>query len=276
MATQPTLRLGDKGSAVTLLQQRLSAHGYTVMADGDFGAKTEAAVEQFQVSRGIDPDGVVGPLTWNLLMSTGTAPTPDDVLEAQRKALLGRIPADAPAAVRSVLESAVRQLGRREIPEGSNGGPELGHIVDEGGDGKAPSAYYLYWKITDPETLKTMPPWCAIFVSWALKAGLGVGGWSEIPFGAWLGGAAQIESWAQKRKVWVAGGATVIPSGAIFTMARADSGSDAAAAAKAGHTGFVVADNRDGTVATIEGNVSNRVGTYNRPKSKLRGWAKWW
>ena len=37
--------------------------------DGIFGAKTLAAVRAFQRSRGLQVDGVVGPLTWGRLFT---------------------------------------------------------------------------------------------------------------------------------------------------------------------------------------------------------------
>lgn len=61
----PTLRRGARGSAVTALQNRLNQLGFNCgAADGDFGAKTDAAVKAFQRSRGLSADGVVGPKTW--------------------------------------------------------------------------------------------------------------------------------------------------------------------------------------------------------------------
>ena len=56
-----TLRLGDKGSDVLALQKRLFA------LDGHFGPTTEAAIKAFQQSRGLTPDGIVGPATWEAL-----------------------------------------------------------------------------------------------------------------------------------------------------------------------------------------------------------------
>jgi len=52
------LKKGAKGPEVELVQQRLK-----IKVDGDFGPKTEAAVKQFQREHGLQPDGVVGPLT---------------------------------------------------------------------------------------------------------------------------------------------------------------------------------------------------------------------
>lgn len=55
------LRRGSRGEDVAALQRRLRELGFD--ADGDFGAATEAAVVAFQESRGLLPDGIVGPLT---------------------------------------------------------------------------------------------------------------------------------------------------------------------------------------------------------------------
>lgn len=66
----PTLRKGDKGEYVTLLQTKLVNKGYSVGSygiDGDFGSATKKAVQQFQRDNGLDPDGVVGSRTWEAL-----------------------------------------------------------------------------------------------------------------------------------------------------------------------------------------------------------------
>lgn len=64
MATLPTLRSGHRGPDVTKLQKLLIEHGAELVADGDFGPKTEAAVEHFQEERGLYADGIVGRMTW--------------------------------------------------------------------------------------------------------------------------------------------------------------------------------------------------------------------
>ncbi|MFP2903680.1 D-alanyl-D-alanine carboxypeptidase family protein [Pyxidicoccus sp. 3LFB2] len=71
VASSPTLREGARGAAVTQLQNLLRNKGYKIAADGVFGPKTEAAVKQFQASRGLAVDGVVGPKTWGALRGTG-------------------------------------------------------------------------------------------------------------------------------------------------------------------------------------------------------------
>ena len=65
-ASQPLLRLGSRGSAVTALQQRLIALHYfdVAAADGVFGPNTYHAVIAFQKVQGLTRDGIVGPATW--------------------------------------------------------------------------------------------------------------------------------------------------------------------------------------------------------------------
>jgi metacaspase-1 len=66
---RPTLRQGDSGEDVKELQMLLREHGYSLVADGSFGAFTASVVRQFQGSCGLVADGVVGPATWNALQA---------------------------------------------------------------------------------------------------------------------------------------------------------------------------------------------------------------
>ena len=63
----PVLRFGSQDKAtkgtVAYLQKKLGG----LDIDGDFGNKTKAAVIAYQKSKGLNPDGVVGPLTWGQL-----------------------------------------------------------------------------------------------------------------------------------------------------------------------------------------------------------------
>src|SRR5262245_7971580 len=56
---RPTLRRGDSGEAVMVIQRIVGA-----VVDGQFGARTEAAVREFQRRHGLVPDGIVGPKSW--------------------------------------------------------------------------------------------------------------------------------------------------------------------------------------------------------------------
>lgn len=61
---RPTLSVGSSGPWVANLQNVLNEFGYDLVADGDFGGATNAAVIEYQRSRGLEADGVVGPMTW--------------------------------------------------------------------------------------------------------------------------------------------------------------------------------------------------------------------
>lgn len=61
-AGRPTLRRPTRGEQLKQVQAKLG-----VVADGNFGPKTEAAVRAFQRDHGLVPDGIVGPKTWAAL-----------------------------------------------------------------------------------------------------------------------------------------------------------------------------------------------------------------
>ncbi len=68
-----TLRKGDSGTDVKELQEALLREGYDLGsygADGKFGGETLSAVRAFQRANGLNPDGIVGPLTWAALRQT--------------------------------------------------------------------------------------------------------------------------------------------------------------------------------------------------------------
>jgi peptidoglycan hydrolase-like protein with peptidoglycan-binding domain len=76
------LKVGDKGPAVSKVQQALADAGFPLPkfgVDGDFGSETKGAVENFQRASGLtgrDVDGIVGPITMGLLNTRFTnAPT---------------------------------------------------------------------------------------------------------------------------------------------------------------------------------------------------------
>jgi peptidoglycan hydrolase-like protein with peptidoglycan-binding domain len=74
-----TLRSGTTGDEVKRLQQSLNQAGAAprLEEDGDFGARTEAALRAFQQKFGLEVDGVAGPDTFGLLESAlrPTAPS---------------------------------------------------------------------------------------------------------------------------------------------------------------------------------------------------------
>jgi peptidoglycan hydrolase-like protein with peptidoglycan-binding domain len=74
MATEispwPLVRRGDEEHPVRTLQHLLRHHGSAVVADGDFGPRTERAVRDFQQRERLAVDGIVGPRTWSALVVT--------------------------------------------------------------------------------------------------------------------------------------------------------------------------------------------------------------
>lgn len=68
-----TLRQGDSGGSVQILQYMLALLAeydsalLPLQADGQFGHRTADAVRIFQGQYGLDPDGVVGPATWQAI-----------------------------------------------------------------------------------------------------------------------------------------------------------------------------------------------------------------
>jgi len=97
-------RLGDRllyhvpsrpfvGDDVAALQTRLSNMGFDIgRSDGIFGARTEAAVRDFQRNRGLEPDGRCGPQTLRELKRlerTVTGGRPDVLRESTRLLVRG-------------------------------------------------------------------------------------------------------------------------------------------------------------------------------------------
>ena len=71
------LSVGSTGSEVIFIQKLLNRIAESVTSipsvneDGIFGEETEKAVKAFQSYYGLDVDGIVGPETWNRLVSVG-------------------------------------------------------------------------------------------------------------------------------------------------------------------------------------------------------------
>jgi len=69
----PTIKRGDDGATVKLLQERLNVFSFVIPEvdiDGDFGPATETSLKAFQEWWGtLEVDGIAGPLTWIALWS---------------------------------------------------------------------------------------------------------------------------------------------------------------------------------------------------------------
>lgn len=173
-----TLRRGDHGDDVRLVQTLLQAEGYFKGTPlGNFGPVTETAVRHFQGTHiGVDgkfleADGQVGPKTWWALFNPHG--------DAQRS----YIPTPAPTASGSPRLRFVRYLydmharGIREIPDGSNYGDGVTPIVNACG-----FSYGIYWclaaqayawrEVFGKPPLGAMHVHCSTFWNEALKRGM--------------------------------------------------------------------------------------------------------
>jgi peptidoglycan hydrolase-like protein with peptidoglycan-binding domain len=63
-ASWPTIRRGDTGPAVQMIQRFLGVVSAGGPGYGTFGPATEEAVRRYQAMRGLEVDGVVGAATW--------------------------------------------------------------------------------------------------------------------------------------------------------------------------------------------------------------------
>jgi peptidoglycan hydrolase-like protein with peptidoglycan-binding domain len=64
-----TVRMGSTGLEVSLAQGNLMRAGFdkNMVVDGIFGPITRANTVAFQQANGLDPDGIIGPKTWDVL-----------------------------------------------------------------------------------------------------------------------------------------------------------------------------------------------------------------
>lgn len=144
------VRSGSKGSGVTSVQKELRAAGINPgPIDGDFGAKTRAAVMSYQRKYKLQVDGIVGPKTWYALTHDRFTPAgKKPSTPVKPKNPVAPVPGGRPSSkVQKLLAEARKHLG-----------------FHEGTGNKNPFSKALG---RPPEA------WCADFVSFcAKKAGL--------------------------------------------------------------------------------------------------------
>ena len=142
------VRSGSKGSNVTRVQRELRAAGInTGPIDGDFGAKTRAAVVAYQRKHRLAVDGVVGAQTWSRLTHDGFKPGGKKPEPARPNAPVSPSPGRPSTKVQKLLAEARKHIG---FHEGTGNRNPFSKAL-----GRPPEA------------------WCADFVSYAAKkAGL--------------------------------------------------------------------------------------------------------
>ncbi|MBD2232790.1 eCIS core domain-containing protein [Phormidium tenue] len=95
------LQFGHQGPAVSKVQQALVDAGFPLPVfgvDGIFKAETRTAVRDFQQSHGLDPDGIVGPLTMGALDAQFAAAPPAPAPVPPAPAPVPPAPAPVPPA----------------------------------------------------------------------------------------------------------------------------------------------------------------------------------
>lgn len=252
---KPTLVLGSSGPYVFQLRQLLTWNGFdsddkALSENSVFDSALLETVKCFQSSHVgpdghvLDVDGVVGPKTWwALTHSTGG----DQV----GLGVLSDMPVQEPsnAVAKAALESAWGELrqGVREVPDGSNRGPEVDLYT--GLVGKP-----TYGPGGEP---LTGPPWCAYFVSWNFARSPG-----GSPFHV-LGGAQAIVAFCAAH---VPG--SVSGQSSSLVVKPGDVGVMVSGPVK-GHALHVAAV-KDGVIWTVEGNSGSAVRTRKRPIASVR------
>lgn len=73
---EATITPGTISGDVKTIQLILAGQGYALDVDGNFGPQTLAAVQSFQRKKGLVPDGIVGPQTWDALQGRTPPPLP--------------------------------------------------------------------------------------------------------------------------------------------------------------------------------------------------------
>jgi hypothetical protein len=108
---------GWQSDLVVWAQEHLISAGYQVGVDGDFGAKTLAAVLAFQSAHALTADGIIGPETWQALLGYKPATIIWGYKQHATRATVASAPSVGPGAVRHAAppKSASRPAKKDEL-----------------------------------------------------------------------------------------------------------------------------------------------------------------
>ncbi|MBI3796020.1 MAG: DUF4157 domain-containing protein, partial [Deltaproteobacteria bacterium] len=146
------LRFGSRGPAVEKIQQALVDAGFPLPSfgvDGIFASETLAAVRDYQRAHGLDPDGLVGPLTMGSLDALFAAPTPPAPTPPAPTPPAPTPPSPAPPTPTPptppspVPTPPAPPVPAPTVPVSIRGGTELWHF-----NGAAPAGYPLQQTLT--------------------------------------------------------------------------------------------------------------------------------
>jgi N-acetyl-anhydromuramyl-L-alanine amidase AmpD len=107
----PIVQRGATGERVKTIQYLLRARSYSLSVDGQFGSGTESVVKQFQSSKGLSVDGIVGAQTWEALVITARVGDRGDQVRAVQSQLASKgYGVSVDGVFGSGTESAVRSF----------------------------------------------------------------------------------------------------------------------------------------------------------------------
>lgn len=156
------------------------------------------------------------------------------------------LPLDLPPQRGAVLREAISlyRQGVREIPDGSNRGPDLDKIT----------------RMVGRPTIERGPPWCAYYVSYVMQKAL-----SAYPIGRRTGSTFTMWQLAQERGTYFEKEKYIPLPGDVMLMQYRDSRGNWT---RRGHVGFVfrveIEDGRWTKINTVEGNTGNAVRVLTR------------
>lgn len=255
---RPTLALGATGDPVAQLQQQLLERGLLPVEAQDevalraFGAATAGAVATFQAKAGLQPDGIVGPITWSRLDAADVANDPPPPLDGAGSTPHGR-------AALIIAERLVRR-GVAEEPPGTNRGPMVDQIL-VGLDGLG-AALLRYQRDERAPGGWAGAPWCGRAAKYVVELGArDVLREGASPLAGW-GDLASARKWreqAQLRRAWAAAPA---PGRVGLILAANGHGHVVLVAGQVGG---------DGRFPTFEGNSGNRFAARRRTPDECTG-----
>ena len=151
-ADSNSFQQGDQGTEVAEIQGQLIDLGYDVVADGEYGPATVEAIKQFQESQGIQPDGLVGPMTYEALLGR-------DMPEVSR---------GSSVIARRIIQTSMQYMGVPYIfggstPSGFDCSGYVQYVFAQAGISIPRTADYQYYAGTPIATSDLRPGDCVFF-----------------------------------------------------------------------------------------------------------------
>jgi hypothetical protein len=176
--------------------------------------------------------------------------------KAQKSGLAPTVPKGITGERQAILEFALAQhaKGVKEIPSGSNRGPEIDKCLPQ-------------WWLNKHGPKDKGPAWCCFWVHYVYKQAIG-----RYPTSKLTGSCTKLMQDAKTEKVWrgvtITSDVDMVRPGAIFLITHPTKQGKP----QTGHVGIVHCINREQTViSTIEGNCGNRVKCGLRSPYELAG-----